>query len=98
MNNLESERIELIPLTAEQLRLWTDAVQALENQLGCCYKGEPAMGSFVDFIRKQACIVEKDPVNYLYHTLWSQPSVPGDGLYDRGSESTVKVGSITRKC
>lgn len=70
MNNLESERIELIPLTAEQLRLWTDDVQTLENQLGCSYKGEPAMGSFVDFIKGQACIVEKDPVNYLYHTLW----------------------------
>ena len=50
MSNLRAERIEIIPLSAEQLRLWVNDIQSLEKQLDCHYEGEPVMGSFVDFI------------------------------------------------
>lgn len=70
MSNLRAERIEIIPLSAEQLRLWVNDIQSLEKQLDCHYEGEPVMGSFVDFIKGQAIAVENDPENYQYHTLW----------------------------
>lgn len=47
MSNLRAERIEIIPLSAEQLRLWVNDIQSLEKQLDCHYEGEPVMGSLL---------------------------------------------------
>jgi len=67
---LEGKRIELIPLTARQLTLWVDNIKALEAELDCIYRGEPVMGSFIDFVRSKASMAENDPDNYLFHTIW----------------------------
>ena len=70
INRLKADRIELIPLSASQLRLWLNDLRALESQLNCNYKGEPVIGPFASFIENIASKVENDYTNYLYHTLW----------------------------
>lgn len=67
---LDGKRIELNPLTARQLNLWLEDVKALEAELDSSYHGEPVMGPFVDFIRRQASKADSDASNYLYHTIW----------------------------
>lgn len=84
---LDSERIELLPLTAKQLRLLVDDINALEQELNCIYCGEPIMGSFIDFIKTLADKIDNDELNRLYRTLW---------LIVRKEDSTV-VGEISFK-
>lgn len=67
---LGAERLELIPLTARQLKLWLNDVEALGNELNCSYHGEPMKGQFVEFIRERADKAENDSENYLFQTLW----------------------------
>lgn len=70
MLKIEAERIELIPLTGKQLDLWLENVAAFEKEIGCVYRGEPVEGPFVDFIRSRAELVQSDPANFAFHTLW----------------------------
>lgn len=67
---LESERLELIPLTARQLRLRLEDIDALESELGFRYRGKPASGFFIEFVHIQAAKARLNPDYYLYHTLW----------------------------
>ena len=67
---LEAQRLELVALTAKQLKLWLEDVKALEDELNCIYRGEPVLGHFVDFIRAQYAKAQSDADNYLYNTVW----------------------------
>ena len=40
MEMLETERLELVPLRAELLRMWTEDIPGLEKRLGCSYKAD----------------------------------------------------------
>lgn len=65
-----TERLELIPLTSKQLKLWAENIPALENELKCSYKAEPMEGFFLEIVRGQLIITERDQDNYLYHSFW----------------------------
>ena len=67
---IETERLELIPLTLPQLRLWVENIQALEKELYCIYKAEPVKDLFLEIVSGQLKISEKDPENYLWHSFW----------------------------
>jgi len=67
---LETERLILIPLTPEQLRLWTRDLPALEKALSCSYQAEPMEPWFVEIINGQAALAAADEANYLYRTFW----------------------------
>lgn len=67
---IETERLNIIALTPEQLELWTDDIAELERQLGCSYKAEPMEGLFREIVCGQVEKAKKDPVNYLWHTFW----------------------------
>lgn len=67
---LATNRLYLVPLTAEQLTLWIDDLPTLEQQLLCTYQAEPIEGLFLDIIRGQIERTIKDQAHYLYHTFW----------------------------
>jgi RimJ/RimL family protein N-acetyltransferase len=67
---IETGRLYLVPLTARQLRLWTEDIPSLEKELCCRYCAEPMEGIFWDIVKVQLDITEKDTANYLYHTFW----------------------------
>ena len=65
---INTERLELIPLTARQLGLWVDEPETLENELNCRHM--PAEDFFRDIIRMQIVKAENDPQNEVYHSFW----------------------------
>lgn len=67
---IETDRLYLIPLTVHQLRLWVEDISSLEKALNCSYNAEPLEGQFLDIVKGQLEITEKDEINYLYHSFW----------------------------
>lgn len=67
---LETERLELVPLTARQLNLWLEEVKTLEDELNCAYRAEPLTGLFYDIVSGQLAKTENDADNYMYHSFW----------------------------
>lgn len=67
---IETERLELVPLTAGQLKKLCEDMPALEAELDCTYMAEPMEGHFLDIVRGQLEITKKDPKNYIWHSFW----------------------------
>jgi len=67
---IQTERLELIPLTPNQLELWIEDIPALEKELGCTYKAELMEGFFLEIVKGQYEITRKDPNNYLWHSFF----------------------------
>lgn len=67
---IETNRLSLIPLTAPQLKLWTEDIPALEKELNCLYHAETMEGEFLEIVKGQFEKTKKDAANYLYHTFW----------------------------
>lgn len=67
---IETERLQLIPLTPDQLWLWVTDVAELESELGVVYDAEPMEGIFLKIVEGQCAITEKDEAHYVYHTFW----------------------------
>jgi len=65
-----TERLELVPLTSSQLRLWIEDIITLEKEINCQYKAEPMKGIFLEIVKKQLAMTEKDKGNYLWHSFW----------------------------
>lgn len=67
---LQTERLELIPLTAKQLKLLIEDITALEAELNCHYQAEPLEGFFLEIVKGQLAITEQDPTNFMWHSFW----------------------------
>ncbi|AQS11235.1 acetyltransferase (GNAT) family protein [Clostridium saccharobutylicum] len=67
---IQTERLELIPLTLNQLKLWIEDIPALERELNCAYKAEPMKGFFLKIVKGQYEITQKDPNNFLWHSFF----------------------------
>lgn len=67
---IQTERLELIPLTLNQLKLWIEDIPALERELNCAYKAEPMKGFFLEIVKGQYEITQKDPNNFLWHSFF----------------------------
>ncbi|MDR1103671.1 MAG: GNAT family N-acetyltransferase [Tannerella sp.] len=67
---METERLHLIPLTAKQLKLWTENRPALEKELNCSYQAAPLEGLFLEIVKGQTEKAASDEANYRYHTFW----------------------------
>lgn len=48
---LETERLDLVPLLPNQLRLWVEDILKLEKDLKCSYQAEPMDGLFLDIVK-----------------------------------------------
>jgi RimJ/RimL family protein N-acetyltransferase len=67
---IETDRLYLIPLTANQLKLWIEDIPALEKELNCSYQAEPMEGVFLHIVKGQYEITVNVELNYLYHSFW----------------------------
>jgi len=67
---IQTERLELIPLTPNQLKLWIKDITVLEKELDCLYKAESMEGFFLEIVKGQYDITRKDPDNYLWHSFF----------------------------
>lgn len=68
--HLETERLEITPLTPQQLKWWIEDISKLEHELNCSYKAEPMEGIFLQIVKEQLTATEKDPENYPWHSFW----------------------------
>ena len=67
---ISTERLELIPLDARQIRLWLNDLPALEKELNCSYKGEALEGFFLKIVEGQAALTEQNASEYYWHSFW----------------------------
>ncbi|GAE01303.1 acetyltransferase [Clostridium botulinum B str. Osaka05] len=67
---IQTERLELIPLTLNQLKLWIEDIYQLEKELDCSYKAESMEGFFLEVVKGQYEITQKDPNNYLWYSFF----------------------------
>ncbi len=67
---IETERLELHPLTSHQLKLWVEDISALEKELNCSYEAEPMEGFFLEIVKEQLKITENDTANFVWHSFW----------------------------
>lgn len=67
---IQTERLELIPLTPNQLKLWIEDITVLEKKLDCSYKAESLEDFFLEIVKGQYEITRKDPNNYLWHSFF----------------------------
>ncbi|MCL2620682.1 MAG: GNAT family N-acetyltransferase [Defluviitaleaceae bacterium] len=64
---ITTERLEIIPLTSQQMGLWVNDTPALERQLNCHTK---SAGSISHIVQKQAMRADADQQNWLFHAFW----------------------------
>lgn len=67
---IETERLVLVPLEVEELRLWIGDMGALERKLDCIYKAEPMEGMFREIVKGQLKETVRDPEHYYWHSFW----------------------------
>lgn len=67
---IETERLELILLTANQLKLWIEDIHSLERELNCSYRAELMEGFFLEIVKNQYEITIGDFENYLWHSFF----------------------------
>ncbi len=84
---IETERLTLIALKPDMLRLLADDIPALERELSCVYDAEKIDGHMLDITRKQYEVALADPENYVWHSFF---------LFLRREDRTV-VGSADFK-
>lgn len=67
---IETERLEIVVLTASQLEKWLYDLPALEEELGCHYQAEPVEGFFKEILEGQLRKTKEEPENYMWHSFW----------------------------
>jgi len=67
---IETDRLQIMPLKAYQLKLLVEDMSLLEKELNCTYCAEPLDGEFLDIVKVQTIKTENDEANYLYHSFW----------------------------
>jgi ribosomal-protein-alanine N-acetyltransferase len=67
---IETNRLELIPLTPNVLKLCVENIAGLEKEMNCSYQGEPLEGYLLAIVKSQLDLVQRDPDNYLWNSVW----------------------------
>ncbi len=67
---LQTERLLLYPLNANQLALYAQDIPTLEKELGVSYQAEAVEGFFQTILQGQVTKVLENQQTYLYHTFW----------------------------
>lgn len=49
---IETDRLHLIPLTANQLNMWIEDIPAIERELNCTYRAEKCNIAFHSWVGK----------------------------------------------
>lgn len=93
---IQTERLRVVPLNTEQLKLLLENIPQLEKELSCTYKGEEIKGELLDIIKQQIKIMSKDKDNYLWLTFWqfilkSDNSIIGSACFKGLPDNDGKV-------
>ncbi|MDO4567803.1 MAG: GNAT family N-acetyltransferase [Clostridia bacterium] len=67
---INTERLRLMPLTAEELALWSSDCGKFEMALHIKYCGEPVAGDFISFVKTAMENIRKDSQSSLFNTIW----------------------------
>jgi len=67
---LVTERLEIIPIDYNQLKLLTENVLQFERELNCKYCGEKMEGIILNIFKAQIELVRKNNENYFWYTFW----------------------------
>ena len=68
--NIETERLNIVALTPEQLELLVNCTSELERELKCVYQAEKIEGTFKNILSGQIKKTKDEGINYLWHTFW----------------------------
>lgn len=70
MNELETKRLQIIALTANQLDMLINNIIELEKNINCKYDAEPIEGEFKQILQMQLEATKQDESNYMWHSFW----------------------------
>jgi len=85
--NINTPRLELLPLSLRQLEILLEDISSFELKTGYVYNGEPLIPPISTIFQNQADLLIKDPNNMIYHTVW---------MIARKKDKTI-LGSILSK-
>lgn len=98
-NEMSTNRIELIPLTLEQLKLMKENLKELEKQLNFVYKGEPVQGFVLEYLSEQIRVISEKTESYMYNAFWlimlkNDRVVVGSGAFKGvpNSDGEIEIG------
>ena len=96
---IDTDRLEIRLLTAEQLSLWLNDPPRLERVLECRYRAEPLAEGFRTVVEGQLAATAADPAGPQWHSFWflirkTDRTVVGSAVFkDRPDpEGTVEIG------
>lgn len=67
---METDRLKIIPLTQQQLKLLLTDTNKLANELKVKYSGDIIKGHLKEVIQQQYNLIEKNKENYMWYTFW----------------------------
>lgn len=70
MKSVHSERLTLIPLSREQMRLQMDEYAEMERSLGLDVSGERLERELRPLVQRSISFMSADPVNAIWYTYW----------------------------
>lgn len=96
---IDTRRLEIRLLDAEQLSLWLHDLSRLEQALDGAYRAEPLTGVFRTVVERQLAATTADPANPQWHSFWfllrkTDRSVIGSAVFkDRpDADGCVEIG------
>jgi len=70
MLKLETERLDIVPLTEELMDLWLHNIGRMEQVMNCDYQAEPMSNWFSDIVAGQLRAMRLYPDDWLWNTFW----------------------------
>lgn len=70
MDQIETQRLVLRPMTEEEIELLMENVAAFETRWSCRYGGEPLDGEICSVFRKQRELLRQNTAQMFYNTVW----------------------------
>ena len=96
---IDTPRLEIRLLSAEQLSLWLGDLPRLEQELNGTYQADPLTGMFRTIVEGQLAAVTADPANPQWHSFWfilrkTDRNVIGSAVFKDGPDSggCVEIG------
>ena len=95
--NIETERLVLRPLRAEDLAVLTENLPDLEKEFGTVYDATPLEGFYLDILKEQISLTEKAGDDYIYNTFWfvtdrEKKIIVGAVCFKGLENNTVEIG------
>lgn len=70
LNQIVTQRLNLCPMTEEEIGLLMEDIAAFETRWGCRYRGEPLDHEICSVFRTQRELLRENPAQMMFNTLW----------------------------